>query len=81
VITTLLLVGLVFGRWWKTMIPAAVIGWPLLLIATDVDSGFAVAAGLLVAANVVVGVLMYQALRLIARGLRGLGGRRQAHNS
>jgi hypothetical protein len=70
VIPTLLLVGLLFGRWWKIAIPATVIGWPLLLIATGVDSGwqFAVAAGLLAVANVVIGVLANQALRLLARG-------------
>ena len=77
VIPTLLLVGLVFGRWWKIVVPAAVIGWPVLLIATGVDSGlrFAVAAGLLAAANVFVGVLAYQGLRLIARGIAALAGR------
>jgi hypothetical protein len=74
VIPTLLLIGLVFGRWWKVAVPAAVIGWPILLIASGVDSGlrFAVTAGLLAAANVVVGALAYSALRLIARGFAAL---------
>lgn len=69
VIPTVILVGLVFGRWWRIAIPVAVLGWPILLITTGVDSGlrFAVAAGLLAAANVLVGVLAYQGARLIIR--------------
>lgn len=68
-IPTVLLVGLLFGRWWKITVPVAVLGWPILLIATGVDSGFqfAVGAGFIAAANVVVGVLAHQAIRLIAR--------------
>lgn len=68
-IPTLLLTGLVLGRWWKITVPIAVLGWPVILIATGVDSGFgfAVAAALFAAANVVVGVLSYQGLRFIAR--------------
>jgi len=69
VIPTVFFVGLLFGRWWKITVPVAVVGWPALLILTHVDSGFefAVAAGLLAAANVAVGVLAYEAVRLIAR--------------
>lgn len=68
-IPTVLVVGLLFGRWWKITVPVAVLGWPILLIATGVDSGFsfAVGAGFIAAANVVVGVLAYQAVRLVAR--------------
>jgi hypothetical protein len=69
VIPTVLLVGLLLGRWWKIAVPVAVVGWPALLILTGVDSGFkfAVAAGVLAAANVVVGILAYQAVRLVVR--------------
>jgi hypothetical protein len=69
VIPTVLLVGFLFGRRWKVAVPVAVVGWPTLLIADGVDRGlgFALGAGLLAAANVVVGVLTYQAIRLIAR--------------
>jgi hypothetical protein len=68
-IPTALLVGLLFGRWWKITVPIAVVGWPALLILTGVDSGFefAAAAGLLAAANVVVGVLANQAVRSMVR--------------
>jgi hypothetical protein len=79
VIPTLLLAGLAFGRWWKIAIPVAVIGWPILLVATGVDSGwrFVVAAGLLAAANVIAGALTYHAVRLIARGIAAFAGTRR----
>jgi hypothetical protein len=66
-IPTLLLVGVVLGRWWRIVVPLAVIGWVVLLIATDVGSGlsFAVGAGLLAAANVIVGTLLNQAARAL----------------
>ena len=72
VIPTLLLVGLVLGRWWRVVIPAAAIGWAVLLVVTGVDSGlsFAVAAALLGAINVAVGVAVLQAARLAFRNLQ-----------
>jgi hypothetical protein len=72
VIPTLLLVGLLLGRWWRFVIPAAALGWAVLLVATGVDSGlsFAVAATALGAINTVVGVLAYQALAFAVRSLR-----------
>jgi hypothetical protein len=71
VIPTLLLVGLVFGRWWRVVIPAAAIGWAVLLVVAGVDSGpsFAVAAALLGAINVAVGAVVFQAARLPFRNL------------
>jgi hypothetical protein len=82
-IPTVILVGLLFGRWWKITIPIAVVGWPTLLIADGVDSGFgfAVAAGLLAAENVVVGVLAYQAVRLLVRGAAAVARRAASHNA
>ena len=70
-IPTLLLVGLVFGRWWRVVIPAAAIGWAVLLMVDGVDSGFsfAAAAALLGAINVAVGVVVFQAARLSFRSL------------
>jgi hypothetical protein len=69
VIPTLLVVGLVFGRWWRIVVPIAVLGWPALLIATDVAHGlsFALVAGALAAANVLIGVLANFAIRLVVR--------------
>ena len=77
-IPTLLLVGLVLGRWWRVVIPLAAIGWSAWLITTGVDSGFgfAVAAGLLGAINVTVGVLLHQVGRLSVR--HALRNHRQA---
>ena len=68
-IPTLIVVGLVFGRWWRIVIPGAAVGWAVLLIATGVDSGFAFALGAVVIAipNVALGVLVHQALLLLAR--------------
>jgi hypothetical protein len=71
VIPALILVGLVFGRWWRIVIPLAAVGWPAVLIGTGVDSGLAFALGAagLAIANVVVGVLVHQALWLLVRGI------------
>jgi hypothetical protein len=71
VIPTLLLVGLVLGRWWRVVIPAGAIGWAGLLMVHGVDSGlsFAAAAALLGAINVAVGVVVFQAARLLLRSL------------
>jgi hypothetical protein len=63
VIPTLLLVGFVLGRWWRVVVPAAAIGWAVLLIVTGV------AAALLGAINVGVGVVVFQAARLTFRNL------------
>ena len=66
-IPTLLLVGLVLGRWWRVVIPAATISWVLLLAATGVGSGlaFAFSAASFAIINVTLGVLVYQAARLL----------------
>jgi hypothetical protein len=67
VIPTLILVGLVFGRWWRIVIPLAAVGWAVLLIATGVDGGFVFALGAAAIAipNVTLGVLVHQALWLL----------------
>jgi hypothetical protein len=67
----MLLVGLVFGRWWWATIPVGTIAWVVLLIATDVGSGlsFALGAAALGALNIIVGVLVYQAIARMVRGL------------
>ncbi len=55
--------------------PVAIIGWPVLLIATGVDSGvwFAVGAGLLAGANVVAGVLVNRLVARISRRIAAAG--------
>jgi hypothetical protein len=79
VIPTLILFGLVFGRWWRLSLVAAAVGWPALLVTTDVmelNVELLGAAGLAVI-NAGVGVLLHQgalrALRLLRR--RGALGR------
>ena len=78
-IPTLILLGLVFGHWWRVAIPAAAVSWVAILIATGVDDGvgFAFGAAALAVANVAVGVLIHQALWLAVRGL-GVVGRKAA---
>jgi len=73
VIPTLLLIGLALGRWWRVVIPLATIGWAIALIVTDTGSGlgFALGAGLLAAANLAVGVLVFQGGRSLFRLSRG----------
>jgi len=74
VIPTLLLIGLVFGRWWRVSVPIAAVGWVVLLLVGGYGSGldFVAGAGALALANLVVGVLVYQAIALVARGLATL---------
>jgi hypothetical protein len=68
-IPTLLLLGLILGPWWRVVVPAAAVGWPAFLIATNVDRGlgFAVSAGSLAVANVAIGVLLNRWLARLSR--------------
>jgi hypothetical protein len=68
-IPTLILVGLIFGRWWQIAIPLAAVGWAVLLIVTGVDSGFVFALGAAAIAmpNVALGVLVHRALWQLVR--------------
>ena len=61
-IPTMILLGLVLGRWRLVAIVIAALGWPMLLVVTDVvafDAGLLEAAAL-AAANAAVGVLVHQ---------------------
>lgn len=71
-IPTVILLGLVLGRWWRLALVTAAIGWPLLLLAADVvdlNTGLIGAAGLAVA-NAGVGVLAHQGCLHAYRHLR-----------
>jgi hypothetical protein len=72
-IPTMILFGLVAGRWWRLSLLAAAVGWPALLVAggvMDVDvPPLAAAAGLAVA-NTAVGVLVHQGVLLSVRMCR-----------
>ncbi len=72
-IPSLILFGLLFGRWWRFSLLAAALGWPVLLVVSNVMS---IEVGLLGAAwlaviNAGIGVLVHQgslkALRLLRR--------------
>jgi hypothetical protein len=67
----MILLGIVFGRWWPASIPLLSIGWAALLIVTGVDSGlsFLIGAAMLALCNVVVGVLVFQAIRFGSRAV------------
>ena len=71
-IPTLILFGLVFGRWWRISLLAAAVGWPFLLVVSDVISvevGLLGAAGLAVI-NTGIGVLVHQGVLRTLRLLR-----------
>jgi hypothetical protein len=73
-IPTMILVGLVFGRWWRSTLIAAAVLWPALVAWTagPVTVGQLIGASLLGVANAAVGVLVHQALlRLVRRGRQG----------
>lgn len=71
-IPTLILFGLVCGRWWRTALAAAAIGWPVLLLATGVmhpGAGLIGAAGLAII-NTGAGVAIHQGARRVVRRAR-----------
>jgi hypothetical protein len=68
----LILFGLVLGRWWRFSLVTAALGWPAVLVATDVMSvgpGLLGASGLAIA-NTAVGVLIHQGVLRATRNLR-----------
>ena len=71
-IPTMILFGLVFGRWWKSALVAAAILWPTLLWAQDVITtpGEAVAAALLGVLNSAVGIGAHQLVLGLVRVCR-----------
>ena len=67
-IPTLILFGLVFGRWWRSTLIAATIGWPALLLAAGVmhvETGLLGAAGLAII-NTGVAVAIHQGVRRLS---------------
>lgn len=78
-IPTLLALGLVLGRWWKTTLTVGVIGWvaTILLISDAGAAGGSVGTAGLVAsaaglalANTAVGVAVHQGLLWVVRTAR-----------
>jgi len=72
VIPTMIVFGLIFGRWWRLTLIVAALGWPLLLVTTDVmnvEVGL-VGAAVLAVLNTGVGVIVHQAALRVVRRLR-----------
>ncbi|MET7747776.1 hypothetical protein [Micromonospora sp. NPDC005367] len=71
-IPTLMLFGLVLGRWWRLSLIAAAAGWPILLVASDVvniELALLTASGLAVS-NTGLGVLVHQGVLWVVRNHR-----------
>lgn len=71
-IPTMILFGLILGRWWRPTLILAAMLWPAMLVADDVMD---VEAGLLAAAslsvlNAGVGILAHQAFLWLVRHSR-----------
>jgi hypothetical protein len=67
-IPTLILVGLIVGRWW--LVAIAAIAWPIALAGTKVGSGFTFVFGsaAVAAANTAAGVAVHKsALKIVRR--------------
>jgi hypothetical protein len=70
-IPTMIVVGLVLGRWWWLALAVAGVGWPAVLWSQGIiDSGQVAGAALLAVANAAVGVLIVKGGILAFRRLR-----------
>ena len=75
-IPTVILWGLVFGRWWKTALVGSAIAWPAVLVIDGVlglEPGQLLAAALFAVANAAVGVAVHQGVLWLVRRVRGNG--------
>jgi hypothetical protein len=71
-IPTIVLLGLVLGRWWWLPLVIAAVGWPLVLVTTETTSSVPamLSASALAVANAGVGVLVHQAVLGAVRVVR-----------
>ncbi len=72
VIPSMIICGLVFGRWWRLTLVLSAVVWDTLLVADGV-MGFELGllgAALLAAANAAIGVLVHQGVLQAYRWLR-----------
>jgi len=70
-IPTMIVFGLVFGRWWKLAITAGAVLWPAILVFTGViDVADVLGAAALGALNTAVGVAVHQAALWLVRATR-----------
>ncbi len=79
-IPTLIMIGAIFGRWWRVTLLVSAVGWPVLLVVTGAMSpgpALVGATGLAVL-NTGAGVLLHQGIRRGGRKLRrALAARRR----
>lgn len=71
-IPTVILWGLIFGRWWRATLIGSAIAWPAVLVANGImglESGLLAAAALAVA-NAAVGVAVHQGVLWVVRRVR-----------
>lgn len=71
-IPTMILLGLVLGRWWRVALVTSALGWPILLVATDAmnfEPGLLASTGLAVL-NTGAGVLIHQGVLWTYRQVR-----------
>ena len=63
-IPTMILVGLILGRWWRAALLSSAILWPAVVLADgSIDSvGEVLAASVLGVSNAAVGMLVHQAV-------------------
>lgn len=72
-IPTVILWGLVFGRWWQATLIGSAIAWPAVLVIDGVVgawSGQLLAAALLAVVNAAVGVAVHQGVLWLVRRVR-----------
>jgi hypothetical protein len=81
-IPTMILFGLVLGRWWKPAIVGGTLLWPVLLRFADIVGGAQLlSAAAFGAANTAVGVAVHQAALWLVRSIRrDRAGRGSGHN-
>ena len=71
-IPTMILVGLVLGRWWRTALVVGALGWPTFLIAdnvVDLEPSL-VGAAVLGLVNTAVGVGLHRTVLTLVRRIR-----------
>lgn len=70
-IPTMILLGLVLGRWWRTALLAGAIIWPVIVVSDD-SIGVSVipAAAMLGVLNAAAGVVVTQAVLWLVRSVR-----------
>ena len=71
-IPTMILFGLVIGRWWKLAIAAGAVLWPAILVFTGVIGvADVLGAAALGALNTAVGVAVHQVALWLVHSIRG----------